>query len=406
MSLIIQKFGGTSVGSHERMAHVARLVSETLAAGHQVVVVVSAMSGETDRLIQLAKAWGVEAPREYDALIATGEQVSAALVSMALIALGHKAASFTGSQVRILTTDEHTRARIVNIDPVVLRDALAQGITPVVAGFQGVAETGDVTTLSRGGSDLTAVALAAALRADECQIFTDVDGVYTSDPRIVPSARRLTRVEMAEMLEMASLGAKVLQNRCLEFAEKYQVPVRVLSSFGSDGGTRIDFEEKPPQEPAISGVTCDRNQAMMTVQGALARPGLASYIVGPLADVGIEVDMFVQNLPNDQGRVDISFAILRTDYVKGLRVLQGLAAELQAVAVKGQECVAKLSIVGVGMRSHAQVASHMFSALGREGVEVHLMTASEIKISVIVDEPLIEMGARALHEAFQLHLSS
>jgi len=404
MSLIVQKFGGSSVANLERIQNVARIVADTKAKGHQVVVVVSAMLGETDRWIELARHLSAENDREYDALIATGEQVSAALLSLALTGLGYPAASYNGTQIRILTTDEHKKARILNIETEALQAELAASRIPVITGFQGVTEAGAITTLGRGGSDLTAVAIAAALDADECEIYTDVDGVYTSDPRIVPDARRLSRVEFGEMMEMASLGAKVLQNRCLEFAGKYKVPVRVLSSLQAGGGTLVDFEEKLPQEPLVSGVALDRNQAKITLQGIPERPGLASYILGPLSQRGIEVDMIVQNLPSAEGLIDFSFTVNRDDYEATQQLMQAVAQEVSAQGVVASATVAKLSLVGVGMRSHASVASTMFSALGREGIDIYLITSSEIKISTLIDDKFAEMGARVLHQAFKLSL--
>lgn len=404
MTLIVQKFGGSSVADIERIQHVAKIVADTRLAGHDVVVVVSAMYGETDRLIKLAGSLSPPNLREYDALIATGEQVSAALVSMALGSLNCPAQSLTAMQMRLRTTADHQKARIIDIDPEVLRQELRAGRIPVVTGFQGVTDLGDVTTLGRGGSDLTAVALAAALEADECQIFTDVDGVYTADPKIVPNAKRIDKITFDEMMEMSSLGAKVLQNRCLEFAGKYRVPVRVLSSLRKGPGTLITFDQdnQSVEKPMISGIAFDRNQAKLTLQGIPERPGLASYILGPLSHSDIDVDMIVQNVPTADTRIDFSFTLQRAEYDKALAIINRVAHEINAREVIGSNAVAKISLIGVGMRSHAGVASTMFSTLGREGIDIHLITASEIKISAVIDEKFLDLGARTLHRAFNL----
>lgn len=404
MSLIVQKFGGSSVADIERIQNAAKIITETRQAGHDVVVVVSAMFGETDRLIKLAQSISASNLREYDALISTGEQTSAALLSMVLDSMNCPAHSFTAVQIGLRTTNDHQKARIVDINPDLLRSELRAGRVPVVTGFQGVSEVGEITTLGRGGSDLTAVALAAALEADECQIYTDVDGVYTSDPKVVPSAQRLNKITFDEMMEMASLGAKVLQNRCLEFAGKYKVPVRVLSSLRKGPGTLITFEKPTDsvEQPLIAGIAFERNQAKLTVQGIPERPGLASYILGPLSHADIDVDMIVQNVPTADSNIDFSFTLQRTDYKRSLAIVQRVANELNARQVLGSDQVAKISLVGVGMKSHAGVASTMFSALGREGIHIHLITATEIKISAVIDEKFLELGARTLHQAFGL----
>lgn len=405
MALIIQKYGGTSVGTVERIGAVADRVAATRAVGHDVVVVVSAMAGETDRLLGLARQI-VEQPagRELDVLLATGEQVSIALVSMALAARGRPARSYTGSQVHILTDSAHTKARILDIDGRRIRRDLQEGYVVVVAGFQGVDEHGNITTLGRGGSDTTAVALAAALGADECQIYTDVDGVYTTDPRIVPAARKLDRITYEEMLEMASLGAKVLQIRSVEFAQKYNVRLRVLSSFTEGEGTLITSEDPGMEEVVISGVTLNRNEAKVTVLGVPDKPGIASGILGPVAEANIEVDMIVQNVGAD-GTTDFTFTVSRNDYAEAMRILDRVAAGLGARAVEGDDRIAKISLVGVGMRSHAGIAAKMFAALAAEGINIRMISTSEIKISVVVDEKYGELGVRTLHATFGLEHS-
>ena len=402
MALIVQKYGGTSVGSPERISAVAERVIRSRQQGHDVVVVVSAMSGETDRLVGLAKAVAERPhPREFDVLLSTGEQVTIALMSMALEKRECPAVSYTGGQVRILTDSAHNKARIVDIDDANIRRDLKKGRVVVIAGFQGVDDKGNITTLGRGGSDTTAVAIAAAIGADECQIYTDVDGVYTSDPRVVPAARRLERVTFEEMLEMASLGAKVLQIRSVEFARKYNVRLRVLSSFEEGEGTIITSEEEGMEEPLISGVTINKNEAKLTVLGVPDKPGIASRILGPIADANIEVDMIVQNVGADQ-TTDFTFTVSRTDYDNALDLLKRLAQEMNARDVQGDTRIAKLSIVGVGMRSHAGIASRMFRALADEGINIRMISTSEIKVSVVVDEKYIELGARTLHAAFGL----
>ncbi|CAN5670963.1 aspartate kinase [soil metagenome] len=402
MALIVQKFGGTSVGSVERIRAVADKASAAHRTGAQVVVVVSAMSGETDRLIALAKKITPRPnPRELDVLLATGEQVTIALLCMALEASGQRARSYTGAQVHILTDSAHNKARILDINGQRVRQDLDTGMIVVVAGFQGVDEQGNITTLGRGGSDTTAVALAAALKADECQIFTDVDGVYTTDPRIVPEARRLDRLTYEEMLEMASLGAKVLQIRSVEFASKYNVPLRVLSSFAEGGGTLIAPEDASMEQPLLSGITVNRDEAKLTVLGVPDKPGIAAHILGPIADANIEVDMIIQNVGAD-GTTDFTFTVHRNDYDRALESLRKVARDLAARGVEGDNKIVKISVVGMGMRSHAGIASKMFRALAEEGINIRMISTSEIKISVVVDEKYLELGVRTLHSAFSL----
>ena len=402
MALIVQKFGGTSVGSTERIENVAEKVIACRNHGHQVVVVVSAMSGETDRLVELAKAITTRpSPREMDVLLATGEQVTIALLSMALEKRGYSARSYTGFQVHILTDSAHNKARIREIEGKRIRADLEAGRVVVVAGFQGIDEEGNITTLGRGGSDTTAVALAAALKGSECQIFTDVDGVYTSDPRVVPTARLLDRITFEEMLEMASLGSKILQIRSVEFAGKYNVPLRVLSSFQDGKGTLITQEEAIMENALISGIAFSRDEAQLTILGVPDRPGVAYSILGPISDANIEVDMIVQNVSQD-GTADFTFTVHRSDYVSAVEVLGGQARELGAREVSGDDQIVKISLVGVGMRSHAGIASTMFRALGDEGINIRMISTSEIKISVVVDEKYLELGVRALHDAFHL----
>jgi len=402
MALIIQKYGGTSVGTTERIQAVAEKVAAVRERGDQIVVVVSAMSGETNRLIALSKEIDERPdPREMDVLVSTGEQVTIALLSMALQKLGCPARSYTGGQVHILTDSAHSKARIRDIDDVRVRADLEAGRVVVVAGFQGVDEFGNITTLGRGGSDTTAVALAAALKADECQIFTDVDGVYTTDPRVEPKAKRLDRITFEEMLEMASLGSKVLQIRAVEFAGKYNVPLRVLSSFEEGEGTLITFEDEVMEEAKISGIAFNRDEAKLTIRGVPDQPGMAHKIVGPISDANIEVDMIVQNIAEDN-TTDFTFTVHRNDYAKALEILQQTADKLKAREVHGDDAIVKISLVGVGMRSHAGIASNMFAALANEGINIRMISTSEIKISVVVDEKYLELGVRALHEAFDL----
>jgi aspartate kinase len=404
MALIVQKYGGTSVGSAERIKSVARRVARWQAKGHQLVVVVSAMAGETNRLIALARELQAHPdPRELDVMVSTGEQVTIALLSMALAELGVKARSYTGGQVRIVTDSAHTKARIVSIDAERLRGDLAEGTVAVVAGFQGVDARGNITTLGRGGSDTTGVALAAALRADECQIYTDVDGVYTTDPRIVPEARRLKTVTFEEMLEMASLGSKVLQIRSVEFAGRYRVKLRVLSSFEEEGeGTLITFEDEQNMEQAsISGIAFNRDEAKITILGVPDRPGIAYQILGPVGDGNVDVDMIVQNVSHD-GMTDFSFTVHRSDFQKTLKILEPVVKHIKARGVESGDKIAKVSVVGVGMRSHAGIASTMFRTLAEEGINIEMISTSEIKISVVIDEKYTELAVRVLHKAFGL----
>jgi aspartate kinase len=402
MSLIVQKYGGTSVGSVERIKEVAKKVIEYRQQGHDMIVVVSAMSGETNRLIDLAKQLN-DHPRgrELDVLLSTGEQVTIALLSMTLQQMGMPAVSYTGGQVRILTDNAHNKARIMEIDDDKIRNDLTQGKVVVVAGFQGCDENGNITTLGRGGSDTTAVALAAALKADECQIYTDVDGVYTTDPRVVPEARRLDHITFEEMLEMASLGAKVLQIRSVEFASKYNVPLRVLSSFTEGGGTLIAAEDPLMEQALISGIAFNRDEAKLTILGVPDHPGVASQILGPIAAENIEVDMIIQNTGHDS-TTDFTFTVHRNDYNTAFKILEQTAQKLGAREVNGDEHIAKISVVGVGMRSHAGIASTMFTALADENINIEMISTSEIKISVVVNEKYLELGVRALHKAFQL----
>lgn len=402
MSLIVQKYGGTSVADPARIAAVARRVRDCHDSGNRVIVVVSAMAGETDRLLGLANEM-VKIPRgrELDVLLATGEQVTIALLVFALQALGVSARSFTGTQVRITTDAAYNKARIVDIEPERIIGALADGEVVVVAGFQGVSENGDITTLGRGGSDTTAVAIAAALEADECQIYTDVDGVYTSDPRIVADARRLDKITYEEMLEMASLGAKVLQIRSVEFASKYRVALRVLSSFEDGPGTLITSEENIMEQALLSGVTLNRDEAKLTMLGVPDRPGVASAILGPVAEANIEVDMILQNMGAD-GTTDFTFTVHRNDFETAMSILERISVELNARAIEGDNRIAKISVVGVGMRSHAGIASRMFAALANEAINIQMISTSEIKISVVVDEKYAELGVRTLHSEFQL----
>jgi aspartate kinase len=406
MALIVQKYGGTSVGSVERIQSVAQRVKRWRDRGDQVVVVVSAMSGETDRLIGLAKAIQERPlPRELDVLLSTGEQVTIALLAMALDQAGCPARSYTGAQVQILTDSAHNKARIREIEGANIRAHLDAGLVVVVAGFQGVDEEGNITTLGRGGSDTSAVAVAAALHADECQIYTDVDGVYTTDPRVEPRARKLDRITFEEMLEMASLGSKVLQIRSVEFAGKYKVPLRVLSSFEEGEGTLISLEEDTVEQAVISGIAFARDEAKLTLLGVRDQPGVAYKILGPIADANIEVDMIIQNIAADEATTDFTFTVHRNDYQRALEILKDTATSLSARQVLGDDRIAKISIVGVGMRSHAGIASRMFAALAKEGINIRMISTSEIKISVVVDEKYLELGVRTLHSAFGLDKS-
>ena len=402
MSTIVQKFGGTSVADLDRIAAVADRVARAHGEGHAVVVVLSAMAGETDRLLELARSI-CEQPRgrELDVLLSTGEQVSVALLSMALASRGVDAVSYTGGQVRILTDSAYNKARILDIDKLRVREELDAGRVVVIAGFQGVDENGHITTLGRGGSDTTAVAMAAALNANECQIYSDVDGVYTADPRIVPEARRLESLTYEEMLEMASLGAKILQIRSVEFASKFRVNLRVLSSFEDGPGTLITSEDNIMEQALISGVTLIRDEAKVTIVGVPDLPGIAGTILGPIAAANIEVDMIVQNTGVD-GTTDFTFTVHRDDHDRTLEILEGLAGNMGASRVEGDNKIVKISIVGVGMRSHAGIASRMFTALADEGINIRMISTSEIKISVVVDEKYSELGVRTLHSEFGL----
>ena len=408
MALIVQKYGGTSMGSPERIKNVAKRVARWQAQGNQIVVVVSAMSGETNRLLGLAKEiQATPDPRELDVMVSTGEQVTIALLAMALKSIGVDAKSYTGAQVKILTDSSHTKARILDIEEKNMRADLDSGKVIIVAGFQGVDEHGAITTLGRGGSDTTGVALAAALKADECQIYTDVDGVYTTDPRIVPEARKLERITFEEMLEMASLGSKVLQIRSVEFAGKYKVKLRVLSSFEEEGketnGTLITLEEDSTMEqPIISGIAFNRDEAKLTVLGVPDKPGIAYQILGPISEANIDVDMIIQNVGHD-GTTDFSFTVNRGEYARAKKILEdSVQKHVGARAVIGDEKICKVSAVGVGMRSHPGVASQMFRTLAEEGINIQMISTSEIKISVVVDEKYLELAVRVLHKAFGL----
>ena len=403
MALIVQKYGGTSVGTVERIEAVAEKVVATRKQGHDVVVVVSAMSGETNRLIKLAKdIHDSPDPREMDTIMSTGEQVTIGLLCIALIKRGCPARSYTGGQVAILTDSAFNKARILEINDLPMRRDLNEGKVIVVAGFQGIDKAGNITTLGRGGSDTTAVALAAALKADECQIYTDVDGVYTTDPRVEPKARRLDRVSFEEMLEMASLGSKVLQIRSVEFASKYNVPLRVLSSFEEGMGTLIAPEDETMEQALISGIAFSRDEAKLTVLGVPDKPGIAYKILEPISEANVEVDMIIQNIGGDGKSTDFTFTVHRNDFKKALAILQNTAQVLGAREVRGDESIAKISLVGVGMRSHAGIASKMFGALAQEGINLLMISTSEIKISVVVDEKYLELGVRVLHNAFEL----
>ncbi|MFS2007933.1 aspartate kinase [Duganella sp. CT11-25] len=412
MALIVHKYGGTSMGSTDRIKNVARRVAKWHDAGHRIVVVPSAMSGETNRLISLAKEIQAQPdPRELDMIASTGEQVSVGLLSMALLAIGKKAVSYAGWQVAIKTDSAFTKARIQSIDNEKVNRDLDDGKIVIITGFQGVDDGGNISTLGRGGSDTSAVAIAAAMKADECLIFTDVDGVYTTDPRVVSEARRLKAITFEEMLELASLGSKVLQTRSVEFAGNYRVPTRVLSSLTdpmldleveANSGTLISFEEDTHMEQAvISGIAFNRDEAKITVLGVPDRPGVAYHILGPVADANIEVDMIIQNQSVD-GKTDFTFTVSRNDYQRAIDVLNGTKAELGAASVTGDAKVSKISVVGVGMRSHVGVASQMFRTLSEEGINIMMISTSEIKISVLIDEKYMELAVRALHKAFEL----
>ncbi|MGE5625684.1 MAG: aspartate kinase [Bacillota bacterium] len=402
MALIVQKYGGTSVADCSRIEHVAGKIAAARAQGHEVVVTVSAMAGETDKLLGLAhRLMPRPSPRELDVLLATGEQVTIALLCIALEKRGLKARSFTGGQVGIHTDGAHTKARIQEIDTAVLRACLTEGCIPVVAGFQGVDGEGNITTLGRGGTDTTAVGLAAALEADECQIYTDVDGVYTTDPRLVPEARRLDRITFEEMLELASQGSKVLQIRAVEFAGKYNVPLRVLSTFKEGEGTLITYEDQAVEAALVSGIAFNRDEAEVALVGVPHEPGIAYRILGPVSDANIEVDMIVQNVARD-GRLDFAFTIHRNDFPQVMDILHANLPQIGAERLQGNDRVVKISVVGVGMRSHAGVASTLFRALAEKSIELRMVATSEIKVSVVVEEQHLEQGVRALHQAFGL----
>lgn len=404
MALIVQKYGGTSVGSPERIKNVAKRVAAARQEGHDVVVVVSAMSGETNRLVALAhEMQEFPDPRELDVVLATGEQVTIGLLAMALKNIGVEAKSYTGWQVAVKTDTAHTKARIEDIDSDKMRADLAQGKVVIVAGFQGINSAGDISTLGRGGSDTSAVALAAALKADECQIYTDVDGVYTTDPRVVPEARRMDTITFEEMLELASLGSKVLQIRSVEFAGKYQVRLRVLSSLKDGGnGTLITFEEDENMEKAVvSGIAFDKNQARINVRGVPDKPGIAYQILGAVADANVDVDMIIQNV-GTEGTTDFSFTVPRGDYKPTLDLLGSLKDSIGASEVSGDDAVCKVSIVGLGMRSHVGVAARMFHALASENINIQMISTSEVKVSVLIDEKYMELATRVLHKEFGL----
>ncbi|MDE1062940.1 MAG: aspartate kinase [Pseudomonadales bacterium] len=403
MALYVQKYGGTSVGSVERIQQVADKVKGFRDQGHDIVVVVSAMSGETNRLISMAnEIQDKPSPREMDVLVSTGEQVTIALLCMALFERQCPARSYTGGQVKIQTDSSHTKARIQNIDVDNMRRDLNGGRVVVVAGFQGVDDEGNITTLGRGGSDTTGVALAAALKADECQIYTDVDGVYTTDPRVVDNARRLNEITFEEMLEMASLGSKVLQIRAVEFAGKYNVPLRVLHSFKEGPGTLITTEsEDTMEQPVISGIAFNRDEAKLTITGVPDIPGVASKILGPISDSNVEVDMILQNV-SAEGLTDFTFTVHRNDYDQAFETIKTIAQSLNAKGAIGSEKIAKVSIVGVGMRSHAGVASRMFESLANENINIQMISTSEIKVSVVIDEKYLELAVRALHSTFEM----
>ena len=402
MALIVQKYGGTSVGTIEKIGNVADKVAARAKSGDKIVVAVSAMSGETNRLLALANEMSDKThARELDVIVSTGEQVTIALLTMALLDRGCDARSYTGAQIRMVTDNVHGKARIKEIQCDNMKADLDMGRVVVVAGFQGVDEDGNITTLGRGGSDTTAVAIAAALGADECQIYTDVDGVYTTDPRVEPKARKLDHITFEEMLEMASLGSKVLQIRSVEFAGKYNVPLRVLHSFEEGEGTLIALEEDDVEQAVISGIAFNRDEAQLTINGVPDQPGVASKILGPVTDANIEIDMIVQNI-SEEGHTDFTFTVHRNDYEKAHSLMQTVSKELGARKMKGDDAIVKISLVGVGMRSHAGIASTMFDTLAKENINIRTISTSEIKISVVVDEKYLELGVRSLHEVFGL----
>ena len=406
MPLIVEKYGGSSVGTSERIRAVADRVAASHRAGEDLVVVLSAMAGETNRLLELARDIDPEADaRETDVLVSTGEQVTIALLTMALHKLDVPARSYTGGQVRILTDNVHGKARILDIDADMVRTDIEQRNVVVIAGFQGVDGEGNITTLGRGGSDTTAVAMAAALQADECRIYTDVDGVYTADPRIVPDARRLEQITVEEMLELSSLGAKVLQTRSVEFAGKYKVPLRVLSSFESGKGTLITYEVNKMEQPFIAGIAYNRDEAKLTIRGVPDQPGVASTIFGQISEAHVNVDMIIQNVAQD-GTTDLTFTVNRSEYTHARSILEKISTQLKAREVVGDDQLAKISIVGVGMRSHAGIASTMFEAMATEGINIELISTSEIKISIGVADRYVELAVRALHKAFGLEVET
>lgn len=405
VALIVQKFGGTSLSDITRIRHVAQIIIATQKKGHDIVVVVSAMSGETDRLIQLAQSITPDVDsREYDALVSTGEQVSAALLSQCLITQGCPARSYNANQVTILTDNQHKKANILNIDTNVILTDLQQGRVPVITGFQGIDSTGHITTLGRGGSDMSAVAIANALKADECQIYTDVDGIYTTDPRVVKKARRLNHITFDEMLELSNLGAKVLQIRAVELANQYNLPLRVLSSFHDGGGTLVTMERGDATQSVVSGIVFDRNQAKLTLLGVPHQSEFSKIIVQSIKNASIEVDMMIENVYSQKKHVDFSFTVHAEDFYQTLTITKSLARKLGVKDVIGNDSVAKISVVGVGIKSHAGVASKMFHTLGEEGIVVHLITSSEVKISAVIDQKYMERGACALHTAFGLDI--
>jgi len=399
--MIVQKFGGTSVGSEERIASVAQIIQKA-SIDNSVIVVVSAMSGETNRLIKLAKSFGENpSKREFDALISTGEKVSAALLAMALHQIGIKAKSYTASQISMRTTDSYSKAKILDVDGQKIQDALNQGIIPIITGFQGITESGDVTTLGRGGSDTTAVAIAAEMKAERCDIYTDVDGIYTTDPRVVPEAKKLDKITMEEMLEMAGQGAKVIQIRAVEFANKYNVPVRVLSSFEPGSGTLISLEEKDMENGLVSGIAFQKDQMKYTLHGVSDTPGIAYSILGPLSDANIEVDVIVQNISVD-GKTDFTFTVSKEDEHATSEVIKQMKNSLDFDDVIVDSQIAKVSLVGVGMRTHAGIASTAFKALSENDVNIQMISTSEIKITIVINESAVTKAVKALHEAFEL----
>jgi len=401
MALIVQKFGGTSVGDPEKIRNVARRVVATKEAGNQVAVTVSAMAGETNKLVALAEELGGEnpEPREYDALVSTGEQKTIALLSMAIHQLGHRARSFTGGQMGMLTDTAHTKARIQSIDTKRLRQVLEDDTVAVIAGFQGIDDEGNITTLGRGGSDTSAVAVACALEADVCEIYTDVDGVFTTDPKLVSGARKLDQVSYEEMLEQASLGAKVLQIRSVKFAMRYGIPIHVRSSFKQDEGTWVVREEDVMERLVVSGVTYNRNEAKIRMAGVKDSPGVVAQLFGPISDAGIVVDMIVQNASED-GTTDVTFTVPRGDYQRAVQIAKELSPTMGGRSVEGNETIAKVSVVGLGMRDHAGVAAKMFQVLASEGINIQMISTSEIKISVVIEEKYTELAVRTLHDAF------